>query len=415
MRADNDGEGGILALLALARGECASAARHRHGCSVLAWSARRCSTATASSRRPSRCCRRSRAWRSPRPARQTCRADHVVILLACSPCRSAAPARIGRVFGPVMVVWFVVIAVLGIAGIIRQPARVARALPHHALIFCWRHGGSSRSSCSAASCCASPAARRSTPTWATSPPAHPRAWFWWCSRRCCSTTSARARCARDPTAGRQPVLWSSRPHGARIPMVVPRHRRRRRRVAGAHHRRVLAHAAGHAARLSTAPAHPAHVGARDRPGLRPVRQLGPVLRRHHRRRAVRLERQPRRRIRHHGDDRHADHDDDDLLRRPLRLEVPVGGRDRRDRLLLRRRLHLPRRQRRQGDRRRLVPAADRRLHVHADDDLEAGTKPDVGEPAKRLDRPEELPRVGLHQPADARSPGPPSSSSATKD
>ena len=46
---------------------------------------------------------------------------------------------------------------------------------------------------------------------------------------------------------------------------------------------------------------------------------------------------------------------------PLRLEVPAGRcASLRDRLLLRRRLHLLRRQPAQADRRRLVPAADRR-------------------------------------------------------
>ena len=77
-------------------------------------------------------------------------------------------------------------------------------------------------------------------------------------------------------------------------------------------------------------------------------------------RAVRLEQPSRRRLRHRGDDRHADHDDDDLLRDPLRLEVPVVAVLRGDRLLLHRRLRLLQRQHRQGVRRRLVPAADRR-------------------------------------------------------
>ena len=59
LRADNRGEGGTLSLMALARGSFANALaghpRRRH------MSARRCSSATRSSRRRSRCCRRSRA------------------------------------------------------------------------------------------------------------------------------------------------------------------------------------------------------------------------------------------------------------------------------------------------------------------------------------------------------------------
>ena len=61
-------------------------------------------------------------------------------------------------------------------------------------------------------------------------------------------------------------------------------------------------------------------------------------------------------LRHRGDDRHADHDHDDLLRHPLRLEVPVVAVARGDRLFLPRRLRLLQRQHRQGVRRRLVPA-----------------------------------------------------------
>ena len=57
LRADNDGEGGIMALIALALRGAPAASRGdgRRRCS--AWSAPRSSTATASSRRPSRCSR----------------------------------------------------------------------------------------------------------------------------------------------------------------------------------------------------------------------------------------------------------------------------------------------------------------------------------------------------------------------
>ena len=59
LRADNRGEGGTLSLLALAQ----QRGRPAHAASVRARrrSARRCSTATRSSRRRSRCCRPSRA------------------------------------------------------------------------------------------------------------------------------------------------------------------------------------------------------------------------------------------------------------------------------------------------------------------------------------------------------------------
>jgi KUP system potassium uptake protein len=68
MRADNDGEGGIMALITLIRrqgvpdGRGARPRSRRSGSS-----ARRCSSATALSRRPSRFCPRSRASKLPRP------------------------------------------------------------------------------------------------------------------------------------------------------------------------------------------------------------------------------------------------------------------------------------------------------------------------------------------------------------
>jgi hypothetical protein len=64
MRADNDGEGGILALTALIMqpGE-GHRGRRRSDCS-----GRPCCTATAPSRLRYLCCRRSRASRSPRPS-----------------------------------------------------------------------------------------------------------------------------------------------------------------------------------------------------------------------------------------------------------------------------------------------------------------------------------------------------------
>src|SRR5262245_57001924 len=42
---------------------------------------------------------------------------------------------VGSIFGPVMLVWFVAIALLGIGGIARAPAILAAVSPHHAVVF----------------------------------------------------------------------------------------------------------------------------------------------------------------------------------------------------------------------------------------------------------------------------------------
>src|SRR5262249_44033443 len=42
---------------------------------------------------------------------------------------------VGGIFGPVMLVWFIAIALLGIGGIVRSPAIVGALSPHHAVVF----------------------------------------------------------------------------------------------------------------------------------------------------------------------------------------------------------------------------------------------------------------------------------------
>jgi len=50
-------------------------------------------------------------------------------------------AGIGKFFGPITLVWFGVIAVLGIAQILRHPEILQALSPHHALLFMYRNPG----------------------------------------------------------------------------------------------------------------------------------------------------------------------------------------------------------------------------------------------------------------------------------
>src|SRR5689334_7196520 len=59
----------------------------------------------------------------------------LVILIGLFYFQSRGTARIGAVFGPIMVVWFTVIAVLGLVQIVRDPAVLAAMSPHHAIRF----------------------------------------------------------------------------------------------------------------------------------------------------------------------------------------------------------------------------------------------------------------------------------------
>jgi len=64
----------------------------------------------------------------------------LVILVALFALQTYGTARIGRVFGPIMLVWFAVIALLGISGIVRRPDVIMAVNPSHAIGFVVRHG-----------------------------------------------------------------------------------------------------------------------------------------------------------------------------------------------------------------------------------------------------------------------------------
>ena len=66
----------------------------------------------------------------------------VVILVALFAAQRFGTAKIGRLFGPVMLVWFVVIGLLGLSGVVRHPGVLAAIDPRHALSFLIRSKGS---------------------------------------------------------------------------------------------------------------------------------------------------------------------------------------------------------------------------------------------------------------------------------
>src|SRR5689334_20825336 len=59
----------------------------------------------------------------------------LVILIGLFLVQSRGTARIGAVFGPVMVLWFATIGALGLSEIIRQPGVVVAVSPHYAVRF----------------------------------------------------------------------------------------------------------------------------------------------------------------------------------------------------------------------------------------------------------------------------------------
>jgi KUP system potassium uptake protein len=65
----------------------------------------------------------------------------IVILIGLFMLQTRGTAGIGAIFGPVMIVWFVSLAALGVAGILRHPAVLAALNPLHAVGFFVRNGG----------------------------------------------------------------------------------------------------------------------------------------------------------------------------------------------------------------------------------------------------------------------------------
>ena len=64
----------------------------------------------------------------------------VVIIVGLFLIQSRGTAKVGRLFGPVMLAWFFVIALLGVAQIVRHPSVVAAFNPVHAFNFFLRNG-----------------------------------------------------------------------------------------------------------------------------------------------------------------------------------------------------------------------------------------------------------------------------------
>ena len=64
----------------------------------------------------------------------------VAILLALFAIQSQGTAAIGRFFGPIMLLWFVTIAVLGIWGIVQHPSVLARSIPLYGSAYLLSNG-----------------------------------------------------------------------------------------------------------------------------------------------------------------------------------------------------------------------------------------------------------------------------------
>ena len=65
----------------------------------------------------------------------------LVILFGLFALQKQGTAGIGRFFGPITIVWFVVIALLGVSQIVTHPGILKALSPHYALLFMWANPG----------------------------------------------------------------------------------------------------------------------------------------------------------------------------------------------------------------------------------------------------------------------------------
>jgi KUP system potassium uptake protein len=141
MRADNHGEGGILALLALISPRRAKQSRRRAAMVVvgLVGATLLYGDGTITPAISVLSAIEGLKIYAPQLDRIVVPLT-VAILIVLFLIQRNGTAWIGHIFGPVMLVWFVVIGILGIAGIARAPAILAALSPLPAVTYLWHAG-----------------------------------------------------------------------------------------------------------------------------------------------------------------------------------------------------------------------------------------------------------------------------------
>ncbi len=142
MRADNEGEGGVLALLALA----GRAIGGRHGIILVLGSIGAAMFYGDAILTPALSVLSAVEGAKTIPGigesltRTTILTITVVMLIALFAIQSRGTEMVSKLFGPICVVWFLTMATLGIMHISDAPAILGAISPHHAITFLMSHG-----------------------------------------------------------------------------------------------------------------------------------------------------------------------------------------------------------------------------------------------------------------------------------
>ncbi len=288
-------------------------------------------------------------------------------------------SRIGIVFGPVLVVWFVVIAILGLAQIVRQPQILWAFDPWLGLAFLGQAGfreallilGALMLVVTGGEAMYADLGHFGARPIRVS-------WFAIVFPALIANYLGQGAYLLGGDAGgqRRPVLQ----HGAGggdLSADPARHRRHRHRLAGADLRRLLAVLAGDRHRPDAAHRRPTHRSRPFRPDLHPVRQLGAVSRLRRAGRRFRLVFGACGGLRPRGRRRHAGHLAGDVRRRPQLLAMERGARGPGVGAVHRDQRRFPRRQFAQVPRRRLRAADRRRRGLSRHGDMALGPQGDL--------------------------------------
>ena len=306
----------------------------------------------------------------------------IVVLVALYSVQRRGTAGIGRWFGPIMVIWFAALAVMGVINIIEGPQILQALNPLNAFKFMFANRFIAFVALGAVVLAFTGAEALYADMGHFGKKPIRAAWFLVCfPALALNYLGQGALLIMHPEHRGQSFLQSAG-RLERVPAGDPLDHGRGDRLAGHHLRHLLDDQAGHRAGHAAAHARAAHVGKRDRPDLHSGGQLAAAGRGADRRRRLRFVGQPGRRLRHRRHRHHAVHHRADLLRHALPLAFAAGAVLRRDRFFHHHGHHAVLGQYAETAAWRLVPAAARDHTVHRDDDLAARTRTGVREPGK---------------------------------
>ncbi len=187
----------------------------------------------------------------------------VIVLTGLFAVQKHGTTLVGKLFGPVTLVWLIVLAVLGLWHIARNPSVLSAVSPHHALLFIAHNPGTSFIALGAVVLCVTGgrgALRRHGPLrQAADPRGLVRAGDAGADAQLLRPGGDAAGASRER---HQSLLRDGAEMGP-LPAGVPGDRRHGDRLAGADLGGLLGHQADHPARLPAAPAHLAHLRARS--------------------------------------------------------------------------------------------------------------------------------------------------------